>query len=248
LTKKWSVFEGHEAGGEVAPEHLRHALLERFDGWAVEHGFALAPERNVHPGVREGEARDRGRDAARLGLGRAQEFFAGRGVEEEVSHLDLGARPGSRRADGRLGASFEDGLDALVRSPGRREEPHARDRGYGGKRLAAEAERADFLQILRRGNLARRVALEGERGVLASYAAAVVAHRDEPRAAPLDAHVDAPRPGVEGVFEKLLDDRGRPLHDLARGNLPHESLGKFLDARQRLLVRYRKVIPKEASV
>ena len=40
------------------------------------------------------------------------------------------------------------------------------------------------------------------------------------------ADLDAPRPRVQAVLDQLFDDRGRPLDDLAGGDLVHELGGK----------------------
>ena len=66
--------------------------------------------------------------------------------------------------------------------------------------------------------------------VLDRHAAAVVADEDPVHAPAIDLHVDARRPGVERVFDQLLDDRGRPLHDLARGDPVDDLLGEAVDA------------------
>ena len=49
------------------------------------------------------------------------------------------------------------------------------------------------------------MALEGEQGVVAVHAVAVVGDADELAAAGLDFHGDARGCGVEGVFEQFFD-------------------------------------------
>ena len=74
------------------------------------------------------------------------------------------------------------------------------------------------------------VALEGEQGVVADHAAAVVGDADELAAAGFDLDADAGRAGVERVLQQLLDDRGRPVDDLAGGDLVGDLVGENADA------------------
>src|SRR5690606_9405803 len=60
---------------------------------------------------------------------------------------------------------------------------------------------------------------------------AVVFDDDELLAAELHGDGDAARAGVEGVLDKLLDDRGRALDDLAGRNLVRQLRRQAPDAR-----------------
>src|SRR5438309_6228486 len=71
--------------------------------------------------------------------------------------------------------------------------------------------------------------LDGETRIFSRHAGAVVADFDEFLAAGFEDDVDGPGPGVDRVFDQLLDDRGRPLHDLARRNLVDQLRGKDAD-------------------
>src|SRR5438270_593003 len=71
--------------------------------------------------------------------------------------------------------------------------------------------------------------LDGETRIFSRHAGAVVADFDEFLAAGFEDDVDGPSPGVDRVFDQLLDDRGRPLHDLARRNLVDQLRGKDAD-------------------
>ena len=86
-----------------------------------------------------------------------------------------------------------------------------------GKRLAAEAERADVEQVVV-GQLRGGVALDREREIVARHADAVVADADQPAAAAVGQNLDAGRAGIEGVLHQFLDDARRPLDHLARGD------------------------------
>ena len=70
-----------------------------------------------------------------------------------------------------------------------------------------------------RGDLARRVALEAELGVLPAHAVAVVADADAASCRRPASSTRISRPRVEGVLDELLDDGHGPLDDLAGGDL-----------------------------
>src|SRR5262249_52983574 len=134
-------------------------------------------------------------------------------------HLDPragGAVPGAGR--GQLAAAAGD-LGAV--GPARRAglQGDLGDAADGGQGLAPKPQGADAEEVLGAGQLAGGVAGEGERQVVRLDAAAVIDHPDEVGAAPLDVDVDAAAAGVDGVFQQLLDDAGRPLDDLAGGDL-----------------------------
>ena len=71
--------------------------------------------------------------------------------------------------------------------------------------------------------------LQGKRELILFNAAAVVGNDDALDAALVKAHLDSARARVNGVFNELLDDRGRPLDHLAGGNLAHEPVTQRSD-------------------
>jgi hypothetical protein len=102
----------------------------------------------------------------------------------------------------------------LVAGDARRQR-QSRDRRDARQRLAAKAHRDQPFEIVERRDLARRMPRQSERQFVARDAAAVVADADQSRAAAFDVDRDRARPGIERVLDELLDDRGRPLHDLS---------------------------------
>ena len=90
--------------------------------------------------------------------------------------------------------------------------------GNGSQRLASKAHRCDGLEPLFIVQLARRVTGESDPGVLGAHAAAVVTDAYVGSAAvfELDRHLFGTC--VEGVFHKLLYDRGGTFDDLACGD------------------------------
>ena len=121
------------------------------------------------------------------GLGRVgfHEFHARRRVIKQLAHED--GRP-ARAACRFLGEDLpglEMQADAVFRVLRAGQKVDLRDRGDGGQRFAAEAQRADAGKILLFADLARRVAQEGCARVVRRHAAAVVGDAQEGHAAVL---------------------------------------------------------------
>lgn len=72
---------------------------------------------------------------------------------------------------------------------------------------------------------------QGQRQIVGRNTAAIVAHLQQLDAALLHFHVNASGTGVQAVFQQFLGDRGRPLDNLASGNLVGQPRAEQLDAR-----------------
>ncbi len=118
----------------------------------------------------------------------------------------------------------------VVSSSRPRFEQQPRNGGDGGQRFAAEAERGDGEQILDVAQFAGGVALEGQQGVVAQHAAAIVGNADQAAAAGFDFHAHIGRARVERIFEQFLDHRSGPLDNFAGGDLIGDLVGKDADA------------------
>ena len=92
-----------------------------------------------------------------------------------------------------------------VSSTRAREQRYLGDRCDAGERLAAEAERAEVAQVIGGRQLARGVALEGERCFSRRDAAAVVLDADQPPAALAHFDPDVGRARVEAILDQLFD-------------------------------------------
>jgi hypothetical protein len=66
------------------------------------------------------------------------------------------------------------------------------------------------------------VTRESETELVVGNPASIVEHANQPSAAGFDFELDAVSTRVERILDELLDDRSRPLDDLARGNLIDE--------------------------
>src|SRR5262249_58617700 len=70
----------------------------------------------------------------------------------------------------------------------------------------------------------------GEVDLLCAHAGAVVGDADEVPAGVPELDADGAGVGVEGVLDELLHHRGRPLDDLAGGDLVHQVIWQPADA------------------
>ena len=97
-----------------------------------------------------------------------------------------------------------------------REVRHRRDRR---QRFAAETQRRDPPQVVRRADLARRVPFDRQRASSASIPSPSSSTRIRRLPPMLHRDDDAARAGVDGVLDQFLDDRCRPLDHFAGGDL-----------------------------
>ena len=171
-------------------------------------------ESGVGPG--QGHAGVFFEDVLEFDVVRLEELAACGDVVEEVPHGEIGALRRLDLAGGEVLGGGEGHLhaDLILRPAGL--EGHFRHRGDRSEGLPAEAECEDVVEVFRRGDLRRGVALEAEDGVVRAHAAAVVDDLDERAAGIRDDHVHLTRAGIQGVLHQFLHDGGRPLDDLAR--------------------------------
>jgi hypothetical protein len=176
-------------------------------------------------------------DLRELGALGTQELAPRRHVEEQVAHLDRGARRvrmGSRTGD--LAVHRADG----VRNRGRRRprhHPHARHGRDAGQRLAAKPERAHGLEVADAADLAGGVACQREYEFVLGDPRAVVPDAAQAGSPVLDLDLHRTRAGVEAVLEELLDDGRRPFDHLAGGDLVDQLFGKDPDGHRQCVPR-----------
>ncbi len=216
-----------EASGLLGHRHEVGAIAVQLVEAIRQRGGRRAAEEHARParhgepdlGVAQRELRRHAGDLRRLGRVRLQELAPGREVVEEVGHLDdragrhadLGHRGYGAAVDAHLGPG-----DSFSPAGPQHEVRHGRD---ARQRLAAEAHRADGLEVLGPRDLAGGMPLQREARVGGIHPLAVVLDADERLAAHLDRHADARRAGVDGVLDELLHDRRGTLDDFARGDL-----------------------------
>jgi hypothetical protein len=178
--------------------------------------------------VRHGKARHRVLDVIGLGADRLHELEAGRSRVEQIAHDDAGSGRERRRLHRADPAALDPDRERALGAARTRFDQKPRDRADRGQRLAAKAERPDIDEIVVR-ELRGRVALDREREIVRAHAAAVVGDDDLGEAALADRDLDPARPGVERVFDQLLDTSRRPLDHFARRDAVDETLGQAAD-------------------
>ncbi len=82
------------------------------------------------------------------------------------------------------------------------------------------------------------MAFEGQQRIVAHHAAAVIGDAYELAPAALDRDHDPGRAGIERILQQLLDHRGRPVDDLAGGDLIGHLVGEYVDAAHCLFFLY----------
>ncbi len=215
----------------LAAEDLEDARRAIHGGGRVEGLAAVGPQGKRHGGIGHGGARDGRGGGPRLRFRLSQELPPGRSVREESLDEHVGsARPAGRLLGGRRPV-LDPKPDRLGGGPVARREREPGDGSDRGERLAAETVAANLRKVLVGGDLGRRVTLERKPRVLRRHPAAVVPDEDALDASVLEIHLDAGRPGVQGVLDQLLDDGGRTLHHLARGDPVDHVARKPVDLR-----------------
>lgn len=225
--REWpgAVLEGAALGDEVLAEHVGDALLAGRGPPLVDE-LALMPDREADVGPRQRVAAHGLHAMGQFGRIGLQELAAGGRREEQLAHLDAGAA----RAGGRLQLAAARvqpvGMGVGGRAAG---DGHVRHRRDGGQRLTAKAHGRDRFEVVQVGDLAGRVALEGQRQLGHRDAAAVVLDDDGAHAAGHQLDLDVLRAGVQRVVHQLAHDRGRALDDLAGGDLADQLVGQLAD-------------------
>jgi hypothetical protein len=210
---------GDELVEGVAAEDLVDALGGLRDRRRDEQGVGRGVQLEMLLGMGERVMCNQCCYMRELGGFGLEEFAAGRSVEEEIADRD-GGSGGKAGVFDAIDFSADD-FDAgpAVFACGAGFELDAGDGGDGRKRFAAEAEGGDGEQVVAGADLGGSVALEGQQGVVADHADAVVGDADELAASGFDFDADTGSAGVEGVFEQLFHHGRGAVDDLAGGDL-----------------------------
>ena len=226
----------HKLVEHLATEYLVHALLHGADRSDVQQFRGTAGEDECLFGVRQAVMRDERGDMRQFGGLGAQEFAAGGDVVEKIADGDDGAAAerGFFAAQHLAAGDFNARAGGLFGGAGFEQQPG--DGRDGGKRFAAKSEGGDGEQIFDIAQLAGGVALEGQQGVVAEHAAAIVDDADEAAAAGFHFHADVGGAGVEGVFEELLHDGGGPFDHFSSGDFIGDLIGEDANAAQVVMV------------
>src|SRR5581483_6937472 len=221
------------AAGDLAAEDLRKPVA-RFDPRGIiRHQLALIVEAKMNFGMRQGGVVHHVTNVAQLGRGRFQKFPPRGDVEEEIAHLYSCARRAAS-GDRSAGAAAVDGdAKTAVALAGARRYLDLRDRADARQRLAAKSQGRDLPEIGFVFYLARGVALDGERQIVARDAFAVVAHADQRDAGALNPDGYLFRARIECILHELLDDGRGPLDHLAGSDARGPAGGQADDLHRR---------------
>ena len=187
---------------------------------------AVDPEGEADSGVRQCDASPGIQAVRRLGPVRLQELAPCRRTRVEIQDFDRRAPGAGGRFDARRCAVEHVGVWFVGGPAG---DPHARHRRDRRQRFATEAERFDAFEFRERTDLAGGMALQRQCEFVCRNAATVVGHQDAAYAALLDAQFDRSGARIDRILEQFLDDRCRPLDDLAGRDLADQDVGERLD-------------------
>ncbi len=210
---------------------LRLDVLDAFQqvagGRGVEDLLLLVGEAEMEGGVGEGVEGDLLGDVGQFGGVAPEEPPPDGRVEEELADVHGGPirAPHGLRGGGLAAQHLQGGARVGAGRAGGDLEPG--DRADAGKRLAAEAQRADAEEVLGVLQFRGGVAEDGQGEVRGVDALAVVGDGDPVLAPALGADVDPPGAGVEGVLHEFADDGRGTLDHLAGGDHVHDLFRKF---------------------
>ena len=140
----------------------------------VEDFPLLIDQPKTNSRVSDGELNDDLSDVARLGVDLTQKFPPCRCIEEEVAHLDRRSRSSGRRGHVAAHATFNADRRTLCISGTACFNVHSRYGTDTGQCFAAKTQGCDTEQVAGRVQLARRMALDADCGILARHSDAVV--------------------------------------------------------------------------
>ena len=213
---------------DVAADHIHDAARKRLRRQIID-GCVVVEEAETHLRVAERHTLEFDPDLRGRSRALVQKTPAGRYVVEQIAHEELrshGADRGflrheSAAVDLRLRSQF---VALLARA-----QLDLRHGGDRSQRLAAETERPQVVNILRRRDLARGMTVESHAGVDGRHAAAVVHDLNQLLASVAEIDLHGSGSGVDGILHHLLHHRRGTVDDLARRNLIGDDLGQQFD-------------------
>ena len=190
---------------DVAPHDIDDAFGERSGGQRID-GCIVGVEFECRFGIAKGDPLEFVLDLFRgCRYARFEPPAASRNIVEKVADEELRSdgthdrflRNEFAAVEGRYRAQF-----VLLLAGAQLDLRHG---GDGSERLAAETERMEFVDVVRRDDFARCVAVESHAGVDGRHAASVVDDLDQLQTAVAVVDPHAARTCVERIFHHLLD-------------------------------------------
>jgi hypothetical protein len=222
MEKLHAFFEGSQPAGAIAS----------LQGWHLPNGASVLHEHEGHLGKGQGGEGEIMLDVSPFGFLAAQEFPAGRQIEEQIAHLDAGSRGRAGGLDFEQFTSVDDDLRRL-RSGGLRFarcQGETADAGDAGQGFTTETHGGNRGQVIGGLNFTGGVAFEAEQGIVAAHAQAVVGDPDQAAAPGLDFGGDGGSLGIERILDQFLDHAGGAFDDFAGGDLVGDLFGQKPDA------------------
>src|SRR6267154_2046853 len=195
----------------------------------ARHDATVVPQGEVDIRVRQGRAGKRVLAVSEFRGIAFQEFAPRGGVVVKIVDLDRRSkwvRGRLNRADAPAFCAERKGAAGAC-SPARKRDPC--NRSDACERLAAKAQRANLFEIVQGSDLARCVARERHRQILALNAGSVVDDTDLLYAAFDERDADVGGARIEAVLEELLQYRRRPVDHFPRRDLADERFGQRAD-------------------
>ncbi len=209
---------------QVGPlaEQLKESVTQAGGRRALNEDPTVAREREAHLRVAERHLRNEARDLRGFGGVGLQELAPRGKVVEEI--VDRDRRPFGHTGFALGGDGSAVDLDFRARRCAPRAGPQreVRHRGDARQCFTPEAEGSNRRKVVGAGNLAGGVTLDRQPRIFRVHAIAVVFDADRLLPAELDRDADPACAGVERILDQFLDDRRRPLDNLAGGDLVGE--------------------------
>ena len=224
-------FKRDQSPADVRAQSLDRTIFKGGPGVGAKQRSIAVAQDHADIAARKRESQHRLDGVSLFGALALEELLSRGHVEEQIAHLDGGARRRAGLAEREHLPTLH--LDARSRENTRLtgEQREARDGSDRRQRLAAKPMRADREEIFFAGQLAGRVARQTQARILAPHSAAIVAHANQPASALEQIDFDSARTRVKGVLNQFLHHGGGPLDHLARCNLVRERRREHMDSR-----------------
>ena len=211
------TFDGHKAQGQIPAQHGVNGAFQLSISGGEQLLLPVPDELHGQLRVGQGQALHHGEHRRTFRGILLHKFQPGRGVIEQIPHQHGGTLGASRLLLLHQLSPFQGqgGAQTLALVG---EQFHPGHRRNGGQSFPSEAQGADGLQVVLRGDFGGGVAEKGGLTLVGGDAAAVVGDPDEGHAPVGNLHGDGIGSGVDGVFHQLFHHRGRPFHHLTGGD------------------------------
>ena len=213
-----TVFDGNKPRSEFPAVDRVNGGTQLSVAGSEQHLLAFPDKAEGNFRVRQRNPVDHRGDGVAFGLVGFEEFPSRGCIEEHLTNHDGRTHRAADFLIDRFVAAFDDVMHTDVALGGAGDEFHLGHRADGSKRLAAEAECRNAVEIGSHAYLAGGVTEESGRHIVRGNSLAVVGHADIRGTAVLNLNRNDGRARVYAVFHKLLDHGGRAFYHFPGGN------------------------------